>query len=137
MYLLSKTASIVKLLFITTVLLQGCTTVWKKQPCKTPAECAEKTASIAGEMQENILSNWSEPEGANRGLEVMIQTELDRNGRVLRMSVIESSGNMQFDKSAMNAIKRVGQFEEVKYVNDTTYSRNFKKLRFIFRPEAI
>ena len=58
-------------------------------------------------LWEHVNSHWSIPPGLRgRGLSVILSVVIDRNGRILRRVVEESSGSPPFDESALRALER-------------------------------
>ncbi len=58
-------------------------------------------------LWEHVNSHWGIPPGLKgRGLSVILSVVIDRNGRILRRVVEESSGSPPFDESALRALER-------------------------------
>jgi len=56
---------------------------------------------------------------------------------VVGVSVLQSSGNTAFDRSAMTAVERVGRFPEVTKLDNRTFEANFRRFQLIFKPEDL
>ena len=69
---------------------------------------------FVGRIQKRIEKNWSKPLNVQydelAGLKVLIRLVLTPKGRLERADIIQSSGNNQFDRSALNAVLRTDQF---------------------------
>src|SRR5690625_7468164 len=64
-------------------------------------------------IAQRIEQNWSRPPSARVGMRVELMIQLVPTGQVVDVSVVESSGNAAFDRSAEQAVTRVGRFTEV------------------------
>jgi len=53
------------------------------------------------------------------------------------VTVLETSGNVAFDRSAMNAVDKVGRFPEVSALERAVFERDFRRFQLIFRPEDL
>ena len=49
----------------------------------------------------------------------------------------ESSGNVAFDRSAINAVEKAGRFPEVSQLKSAEFERDFRRFQIIFRPEDL
>ena len=61
------------------------------------------------QVERNIMAAWKLPPNAT-GLKVGIRLRLERSGRVSDVRVEKSSGNKQFDASAVQAVRRASPF---------------------------
>lgn len=62
--------------------------------------------SYYAKVTEKIWREWIYPDFETAGLEVIISIKIDRTGKVVSYEVEESSGNIPFDRSAINAISK-------------------------------
>jgi colicin import membrane protein len=67
----------------------------------------------------------------------VLEIALVPTGDVVGVSVIESSGNVAFDRSAINAVEKAARFPEVKELERATFERDFRRFQLIFRPEDL
>ena len=88
-------------------------------------------------ITDAIQNNWNRPPSARNGMEAELALQLMPTGEVLNVSVIKSSGNSAFDRSAENAVRRAGQFPELKNLPNKLFEQYFRKLRLKFRPEDL
>lgn len=58
-----------------------------------------------GAIQSSVAENWRRPTGVPTGLECTVNVLQDNNGKVLRVEIIESSGNVAFDRSVEQAVR--------------------------------
>ena len=99
----------------------------------------EKNISIshAAAIQRKVITYWSRPPSARNGMECVIAIQLVPTGEVIASSLLKSSGNKAFDLSALNAVKKAGNFPEIKNLSSTEFERNFRRFRLLFRPEDL
>ena len=57
-----------------------------------------------------IQSAWIKPKNIQDGLICDLRMTINKNGRVIKIDLIKSSGNIRFDNSAIKAISRVETF---------------------------
>jgi colicin import membrane protein len=86
---------------------------------------------------QTITSRWSRPPSARNGMEVTVGMQLTPNGQVVDASVITSSGDSAFDRSAIRAIKQAEQFPEIKNMPSRVFEAEFRNLKLVFRPEDL
>ena len=68
------------------------------------ARAAEK-ARIISEIRQKVSRNWIQPPD-KKGLKCIIKVRLMSNGTVIDTSVVQSSGDDIFDRSAETAVNR-------------------------------
>ena len=88
----------------------------KTQETKIPDSPELKLAKrYVSRIQKQIEKNWTKPLNVQyqemAGLKVLIRLLLSRDGRLEKAQIIQSSGNSQFDRSALNAVYKTGQFQ--------------------------
>ncbi|MDD5349599.1 MAG: energy transducer TonB, partial [Chthoniobacteraceae bacterium] len=63
-------------------------------------------------LQDRFTSHWDQPLSLlQNDYATLITIKIDRNGRILNVSLAQSSGNPTMDESVMTAAKRVTQVE--------------------------
>jgi len=98
--------------------------------CDSPSECGKVLASA-------VLENWSRPPSARAGMRVVLDIELSYDRTLDAVSVKESSGNPDFDKSAIFAIKKASPFQQLNGLSDELFAENFQNFTLVFEPEDI
>ncbi|MGD8174523.1 cell envelope integrity protein TolA [Marinimicrobium sp. ARAG 43.8] len=102
------------------------------------AQQAEKVAqSYVDVISQRIENNWSRPPSARSGMQCVLEIQLVPTGQVVNVTVVESSGNSAFDRSAEQAVKRIDRFEEVQDMPSQVFERQFRRLRLVFKPEDL
>ncbi|MCE2436711.1 MAG: TonB family protein [Pseudomonadales bacterium] len=107
------------------------------------SECIELSMEAAGDaastyqnlIYSQIVANWSRPPSARNFMSATLQVELFPNGDLNVVTLLESSGDTAFDRSALQAVRKVSRF---KVPEDTTlFEGRFRKFRLVFRPEDL
>ena len=57
-----------------------------------------------------IQSAWIKPKNIQDGLICDLRMTINKNGRVIKIDLIKSSGNIRFDNSAIKAIQELKRF---------------------------
>ncbi len=97
----------------------------------------ELAASYAALIQQTVVSYWSRPPSARNGMEVLLALQLIPTGEVVSVTVVKSSGNTAFDRSAVNAVQKAEQFPELKDLPSREFEKTFRRFRLLFRPEDL
>jgi len=86
-------------------------------------------------IQDQIREVWKKPL-ITEGLVVEIELELLPTGEISDSNVIKTSGNENFDMSALSAITRLGKFENIS-MPSKLFDKNFRKFTLVFSPENL
>ena len=82
-----------------------------------------------------VVSNWSRPPSARNDMEAQLRVELIPTGEVISVTVISSSGNSAFDRSAEAAIRKARRFE---VPGETRlFERHFRSFVLLFKPQDL
>ena len=98
---------------------------------------AQLASSYAAYMRGRIENNWSRPPSARLGMKVVLQIQLVPTGQLVSVTVLKSSGNSAFDRSAEQAVRKVGQFEKLQELPPRVFEANFRKLNLEFSPDDL
>lgn len=99
------------------------------------ASNSEKEINQISSMIVNMVeSAWVKPKNIQDGLVCDLRLVVNRNGRIISVSLIKSSGNIRFDNSAMKAVNRVESFNFYNKIPNNLYADNFKKIVITFNP---
>ena len=109
----------------------------EEQAAEATATAAEMAASYASLIQQTVINYWSRPPSARNGMEALLAIQLIPTGEVVRVSVLKSSGNTAFDRSAMNAVEKAGSFPELQQLPAGEFEKTFRRFRLLFRPEDL
>ena len=104
----------------------------------------EKTIELTKEQQEislyanNIIKTvedaWMKPKNIPAGLVANIKLRIKPNGRIIKSELIKSSGNIRFDNSALQAVRRVEAFHFFDSISSRLYEKEFKNIAISFNP---
>lgn len=100
-------------------------------------QAQEVAQSYVNVIAQRIENNWSRPPSARSGMQCVLEIQLVPTGQVVDVAVVESSGNSAFDRSAVQAVKRIDRFEEVQDMPSQVFERHFRQLRLEFKPEDL
>lgn len=65
-----------------------------------------------GQIMMAVRANWTYPSASRANLVCIVHIKLDASGKLLEHKLTRSSGNAQFDASAITAVLRTGKAEE-------------------------
>lgn len=88
-------------------------------------------------ISERIEQNWSRPSSARNNMEAVLAIQLVPTGRVVNVSVVKSSGNAAFDRSAEQAVRQVETFAEVKDMPSEVFERHYRRFNLRFKPQDL
>ena len=117
-------------------LMAGLEELPKAEPSEINEEFDE-VQQVAALMQARITQNWRRPPSARNGMEALLTISLVPTGEVVGINVSTSSGSSAFDRSAIAAVERVGQFPEVAVLSISDFERYFRRFPLRFRPEDL
>jgi len=82
-----------------------------------------------------IRQNWSRPPSARNGMEAKLLVELIPTGELSSVTIVESSGNAAFDRSAEQAVRRAQRFDVP--AENAIFEKHFRSFYFLFKPEDL
>jgi colicin import membrane protein len=86
---------------------------------------------------EKVVQNWSRPPSAVRGMVTILDIQMLPNGLVSSVVVSKSSGDAAFDRSAVQAVRKVDRFEEVRNIPPEIFEARYRQFKFTFNPEDL
>ena len=89
---------------------------------------------FSGMIIQFIQSAWIKPQNIQDGLICELRMSINKNGRIIDIDLIKSSGNIRFDNSAIIAIKRIETFNFFNQISYNLYQNNFKNVVITFNP---
>ncbi len=111
-----------------------------------PVQRQSSVADRQGEQQaarlddlivQLVSQNWSRPDAARNGMQVVLDVEFLPDGTISRVAISRSSGNPAFDNSALAAVRNVARVREIQNLDRPTYERFYRKRSMAFRPEDL
>ena len=97
----------------------------------------DETASLTyiDGIYRAIVANWSRPPSARNDMEARLRVELIPTGEVVSVTVISSSGNSAFDRSAQAAVRKARRFEVPGEIR--LFERHFRSFVLLFKPQDL
>lgn len=86
-------------------------------------------------IYQMVVANWSRPPSARNNMQAKLLVELVPIGDVVAVTLVESSGNAAFDRSAEAAVRKARRFEVPK--ESEVFERYFRRFTLLFRPEDL
>ena len=86
-------------------------------------------------IYQRVVANWSRPPSARNGMEARLLVELIPTGAVVGVTVVESSGNNAFDRSAEAAVRKARAFDVPR--EPELFERHFRRFSLLFKPEDL
>lgn len=88
-------------------------------------------------IAQRVIENWSRPPSARNGMQCILLIRLVPTGRVVSVDVLKGSGNTAFDLSAVQAVKKVEQFTEIKDMPPEVFERHYREFELNFNPQDL
>ena len=83
----------------------------------------------------NTIENaWMKPRNIPEGLVANLRLHIQSTGRISKVYLIKSSGNIRFDNSALQAVRRVETLNFFNEMPSSLYKKEFKKIAVSFKP---
>ena len=95
----------------------------------------EKAMAYVQHIKQVMIQNWSRPPSARNGMQALLQVHLAPDGEVVDVSVIKSSGNDAFDRSAVLAVQKAQRFTVPS--DPALFEKYFRQFEVVFRPEDL
>jgi len=83
-------------------------------------------------IYELVRQNWSRPPSARNGMSAKLLVELIPTGEVVSVSIVETSGNAAFDRSAEQAVRQARRFQVPE--DNAIFEAHFRRFFFLFQP---
>ena len=93
--------------------------------------------SYSALIAARIEQNWSRPLSARKGMQCELEIQMVPTGQVINVKVTKSSGNIAFDRSAMQAVKKIERFHEVKDIPSRIFEQYFRTFKLSFNPRDL
>lgn len=99
------------------------------------AEADVETMTYAAAIRQAIVEAWSRPPSARLGMQARLRVDLVPSGDLLTVTILESSGNPAFDRSAEVAVRKVGRFDVPR--ESRLFEKSFRRFTLLFKPEDL
>jgi colicin import membrane protein len=97
----------------------------------------ELVQSATALIQQAVQATWSRPPSARNGMRAVLRIAMLPTGEVTDVTIVESSNDPAFDRSAENAVYRAAPFSELQSLPIRVFNQNFRSLSLIFQPEDL
>tara|TARA_B100000401_G_scaffold368971_1_gene267575 strand:- start:24 stop:656 length:633 start_codon:yes stop_codon:yes gene_type:complete len=95
----------------------------------------QKEISIYAQQIISTIENaWIKPKNIPQGLIANLRLTIRPSGRIIKADLIKSSGNIRFDNSALQAVRRVETFNFFNSISKTLFEKEFQKISISFNP---
>lgn len=108
-----------------------------RQRAAAAERAAQTVADVGAYIRTLTEDNWRLPSTARNGMTATVRIHFFPSGEVDLAEIIKSSGDMAYDRSVLQAIERVGQYELIASVDPITFERNLRRVLIEFRPEGL
>ena len=88
----------------------------------------------AQKIISTIESAWIKPRNIPKDLVANLRLKIRSSGRIIGVELIKSSGNIRFDNSALQAVRRVEAFSFFNSIPKNLYEREFQIIAISFNP---
>ncbi len=102
---------------------------------RADGEQAQITQTYFQGIRSKIVANWSRPASARNGMQATLRVELVPTGEVAGVSLVQSSGDAAFDRSAEAAVRKAGRFDVPR--ESAIFERRFRRFNLQFNPEDL
>ena len=83
---------------------------------------------------KTIENAWMKPRNIPEGLVANLRLNIQSTGRISKVYLIKSSGNIRFDNSALQAVRRVETLNFFNELPSSLYKKEFQKIAVSFNP---
>ena len=88
-------------------------------------------------IQARLSQQWNRPKSARRGMETLIELRLVPTGRIVGVEILESSGDIAFDRSVEQAAYKAAPFSELQKMKPRIFEQYFRSVKIVFNPEDL
>ena len=94
----------------------------------------EKVSLYSNLIRNQVMQRWNKPPSAKPGMSVELKIILVPTGEIIDVRINRGSGSEAFDRSALIAVEKVGQFEGIQMPRHL-FEEYFRNLTLIFNPK--
>ena len=94
----------------------------------------QEIAMYAERIISTIEDAWMKPRNIPENLVANLRLKIRPSGRIIGADLIKSSGNIRFDNSALQAVRRVEAFNFFNSIPKTLYEKEFQVISISFNP---
>ncbi len=95
----------------------------------------QKEISMYAQQIISAIENaWIKPKNIPEGLIANLRLTIRPSGRIIKADLTKSSGNIRFDNSALQAVRRVETFNFFNLISKSLFEKEFQKISISFNP---
>jgi TonB family protein len=94
----------------------------------------QEIAIYAQRIISTIEDAWMKPRNIPENLVANLRLKIRPSGRIIGVDLIKSSGNIRFDNSALQAVRRVETFNFFNSIPKTLFEKEFQVISISFNP---
>jgi len=94
----------------------------------------QEIAMYAQRIISTIEDAWMKPRNIPENLVANLRLKIRSSGRIIGADLIKSSGNIRFDNSALQAVRRVEAFNFFNSIPKTLFEKEFQVISISFNP---
>ena len=94
----------------------------------------QEISMYAQKIITTIENAWMKPKNIPKDLVANLRLKIRSSGRITSAELLKSSGNIRFDNSALQAVRRVERFYFFDSIPKTLYDKEFKIIAISFNP---
>ena len=94
----------------------------------------QEISMYAQKIITTIENAWMKPKNIPKDLVANLRLNIRSSGRIVGVELIKSSGNIRFDNSALQAVRRVETFSFFNSIPKNLYDREFQIIAISFNP---
>ena len=94
----------------------------------------KEISMYAQQIISTIENAWIKPKNIPQGLIANLRLTIRPSGRIIKADLIKSSGNIRFDNSALQAVRRVEKFNFFNSISKSLFEKEFQKISISFNP---
>jgi len=100
-------------------------------------QAASMESTVRAKFANQVAMYWSRPPSARNGMEVVIRLQLVPSGEVVSATVVQSSADPAFDRSALDAIRQGAPYDFVLDFGQAFFNERLRTMTLVFRPEDL
>ena len=94
----------------------------------------KEISMYAQQIISTIENAWIKPKNIPQGLIANLRLTIRPSGRIIKADLTKSSGNIRFDNSALQAVRRVETFNFFNSISKSLFEKEFQKISISFNP---
>ena len=94
----------------------------------------QEISMYAQKIISTIENAWMKPRNIPKDLVANLRLQIRSSGRIIGVDLVKSSGNIRFDNSALQAVRRVETFSFFNSIPKNLYESDFQIISISFNP---